>query len=223
MISAYGSLPGPDGISAYHWQIAIYVAWFANLTHLTALVFLRKHFHEHPAERGWRIVAMLILFCLVLVGQVPTASFNWNNTFNESSPANASAYARCFFDLEAIQIRISDSHEQYDNAAGISSATNTIVSVLILFGSFLNKLIKTSKPLSALFRGKVRRRLRRVGIAYIRRRAESLRIDDENKQRGSCQLVIHVWSSMSLFLTARFLADLLTSTIFDVGRFAISR
>ncbi len=122
MVAAYASLS--SGLSAYHWQMAVYLAWFANLTHLSGLTFLRKYLSHHCRERNWRISLMFLLFVMLVVGEVPTAFFNWSHTYDsfelvkeylttgvrphdllkgevviEVTAANASSYAWCSFNV----------------------------------------------------------------------------------------------------------------------------
>lgn len=65
-----------SGISAYHWQIIVYLAWLANLTHMSGLTLLRKHLRAHPRQRNWRLLCMATLLALLLVAEIPTAFFN---------------------------------------------------------------------------------------------------------------------------------------------------
>src|SRR5947207_386718 len=90
------------GISAYHWQILVYLAWFSSLTHLTCLTVLRNYLFNNPGQRLWRWVAMGVIIVMLVVALYPTGSFDWvgNSTF--SIPADQlqpppSSYAICFF------------------------------------------------------------------------------------------------------------------------------
>lgn len=99
LISGYSVLN--SGISAYHWQIMVYLAWLANLTHMSGLTLLRTYFKSHRKERNWRLIFMAILFLLLLVAEIPTAFFNWASSDDrEVSAANATSHARCFFNMQ---------------------------------------------------------------------------------------------------------------------------
>ncbi|KAK3349527.1 hypothetical protein B0T25DRAFT_245300 [Lasiosphaeria hispida] len=94
LISGYSSLP--VGISAYHWQIICYLAWFSNMAHFSAITIL----HESRTNvkfwrRSWRLASMFILFALLLGALVPTAFFNWENEL--LSAAQPASYAFCFY------------------------------------------------------------------------------------------------------------------------------
>lgn len=64
LLSGYVQLP--CGLSTYHWEIIVDLAWFSALTHLTALTSLRHYFRRRPAMALWRVVFMGIT--LVLLG-----------------------------------------------------------------------------------------------------------------------------------------------------------
>lgn len=38
------------GLSSYHWQNIVNLAWFSSVTHLTTLTTLRLHFHHNHAQ-----------------------------------------------------------------------------------------------------------------------------------------------------------------------------
>lgn len=106
--------------------MAVYLAWFANLTHLSGLTFLRTYLYTHPRERYLRVTFMAVLFVMLVVSEIPTAFFNWPNAFSHlarkyittghepaafperfiSRPsaivvtgANSSSFAACYFNL----------------------------------------------------------------------------------------------------------------------------
>ncbi|KID73689.1 hypothetical protein MBR_06987, partial [Metarhizium brunneum ARSEF 3297] len=90
MVSGYYSLT--CGLSAYHWQTVLYLAWFSCLTHLSALTCLRAHLHAHPTARTGRLLLMTALLALLFVGFVPTGHFDFRDhqlpeKFSDSAPA----------------------------------------------------------------------------------------------------------------------------------------
>ena len=92
--------------NVYHYQIVLYLAWLASSVHLSALTFLRPFLESHPAVRAWRLVGMVVLFFMLIVGLVPTVSYDWG-IINISNPTDASIAiedqtgwgipARCFW------------------------------------------------------------------------------------------------------------------------------
>jgi hypothetical protein len=92
--------------NVYHYQIVLYLAWLASSVHLSALTFLRPFLESHPAVRAWRLVGMVVLFLMLIVGLVPTVSYDWG-LINISDPDDATIEindksgwgipARCFW------------------------------------------------------------------------------------------------------------------------------
>ena len=66
-----------SGISVYHFQIVISLAWMSSSVHLSALTMLGHYFQERPALLGWRIIGMTVLLLLLLAAMVPTGSNYW--------------------------------------------------------------------------------------------------------------------------------------------------
>ncbi|KAH6687223.1 hypothetical protein F5X68DRAFT_239739 [Plectosphaerella plurivora] len=104
LFSAYYILNKTDSdgkglITAYHWQIAVYLAWLSNLTHMTGLTFLRKYLAHHKTERLWRTVSMICLFLLVFIAFPPLLYFNWDadDIESEAQPSTASSNAFCYY------------------------------------------------------------------------------------------------------------------------------
>ncbi|KAI1360303.1 hypothetical protein F5Y08DRAFT_52948 [Xylaria arbuscula] len=95
LISGYNALE--CGLSAYHWQVVVHLAWFTCVTHLIGLTTLRRYLNDRPWERFIRYILALILLGLLLAALVPTAFFNWSaygfSLAEESSPAI------CFFNF----------------------------------------------------------------------------------------------------------------------------
>ena len=60
------------GISTYHWQVMVNLAWFSSLTHLATLTSLRSHFRKRPTMAIWRVLLMGITLGLLLAALVPT-------------------------------------------------------------------------------------------------------------------------------------------------------
>ncbi|KAF2098993.1 hypothetical protein NA57DRAFT_56623 [Rhizodiscina lignyota] len=91
------------GLSAYHWQILVYLAWFSSVTHLCCLTFLQNYLYNRPGQRLWRLVSMLIIVVMLVVALVPTCYFDWFQQFPDldGDPIQLqpppSSYAICFF------------------------------------------------------------------------------------------------------------------------------
>ena len=76
LISGFSSLR--SGLSSYHWQLIVHLAWFSSITHLSALSFLRHYLHNRKKERTLRITLMLVLLILLSVAVGPMGHFEWS-------------------------------------------------------------------------------------------------------------------------------------------------
>lgn len=70
-------------LTALHWKMIVYLAWFSCATHLSALVFLRNYLINHPAQRIWRLVSMFILLLALVIAMIPTGHFYWDSLLYE--------------------------------------------------------------------------------------------------------------------------------------------
>ena len=69
----------PAGVPVYHWQIAVYVAWFSSITHLACLTALREYSSKNHVIYVWRITLMVILAVLQIAALVPVGHPDWNS------------------------------------------------------------------------------------------------------------------------------------------------
>ena len=72
------------GLSAYHWQMLVYLAWFSSLTHMSCLTFLRSYLYHRHVERTWRLIAMGLLIVVLIFALIPTGNYVWG-TFEISA------------------------------------------------------------------------------------------------------------------------------------------
>ncbi|KAI5855129.1 hypothetical protein GGS23DRAFT_445354 [Durotheca rogersii] len=71
----------PQGLSALHWKMIAYLAWFSLATNSSALTFLRSYLVQHPFEMARRPGSIFILLVVVTVALVPTGHF-WGDSRN---------------------------------------------------------------------------------------------------------------------------------------------
>lgn len=152
-------------VSANHWQLAVQLAWFSNITHVACLTVLRGYLHLHSWERNIRISCMTVLCLALIVSMSPTAYFGW--AFNESLYPLATFNARCFFD-PGFGKAFSE-QELYGSRRALES---TIMSILLLFFNFLTRTIKFMKPWADSFRKKCREAIRQDWMASTTRSVE---------------------------------------------------
>lgn len=96
LISAY--IEVPCTMSAYHWQIIVYLAWFSSITHLTGLIAARHYLYSRPWARFARIIASLLFLVMLLVAIVPTAHFNWDSSERQPSTTEMSSSVACLYE-----------------------------------------------------------------------------------------------------------------------------
>ena len=87
-----------DGLSAYHWQLVVDLAWFSSVTHLSALTFLRRYLHNRPVEKWCRVAFMLVMLALLCAAVGPTAKFSWlRGADGDGLKGNPASHANCFY------------------------------------------------------------------------------------------------------------------------------
>ncbi|KAI1371841.1 hypothetical protein F4677DRAFT_283037 [Hypoxylon crocopeplum] len=127
----------PQSLSALHWKMIVYLAWFSCITNLSALTFLRRYLIHNPFERIWRLGSTFILLVALMVSLVPTGHFFWrtDNTADLEDAA-PSAYAICYFNT--------------DDFKGTSyiGKNSMLLSMLLLVFSYMVKMFKLYRPLS---------------------------------------------------------------------------
>ncbi|EEY21308.1 predicted protein [Verticillium alfalfae VaMs.102] len=215
LLSAFAMLGGPSGISAYHWQIAVLLAWLANITHLVGLTFLQGYLRQRPLHRNVRLVPTTILLILLLVALFPTGWFNWSYLDRHwgANPASPSSYARCFFNVQTATQRALDSS---DMRVGFpeGSGSSMIFSMLFLSTSFGIRLIKLSRRASNFFRNVVRRsarrRLRQLALDTM------ARFETASPRLNFVRQYFFVNFLIAILMTARIYTDVATSTFSEV-------
>jgi hypothetical protein len=231
-------------ISAYHWQLIVYLAWFSNLTHTACLVALRGYLHLHQRERNWRLIFMTLLWLGLILAIVPTAFFNW--AAREPSPAVPASNARCFFNFqipavifnntacfdpvtgnrlqedEIIQYGYSYSYltpNCSSMALSETAATQSAITSLVLLGfSYCTRCIKLLQP----FSDSIRRSVRKTVSDRVVTKLTALRrknTEDLNDLAVARLERVKVEPMMALYLVGKLYTDLLTSELSDVSTY----
>ena len=65
----YETLNG--GLSVYHWNIVVYLAWMSSAVHIASLTLLKDVFNERPKLRNVRVAGMLLLLVLLTAAMWP--------------------------------------------------------------------------------------------------------------------------------------------------------
>ncbi|KAG4437349.1 hypothetical protein IFR05_007155 [Cadophora sp. M221] len=191
------------GLSAYHWQILVYLARFSSITQLSALTFLRNYLYNHPRERFLRILAMFIFLCMLTIATIPTANFTWLYDDGLAGDTSPSEYAVCYF-------------ARTPNIDRLAFKSMAISTSLLVF-SFGTCVIKLHRPLSEMVRG-TRRRLSSAYRNRLRRLYMWSETGDSSRWKRT---VVYTPCHVALFFS-RLLIDTYSSMFMEVFNLMLS-
>ena len=140
LLSGYSqlSLQNTSPLTAFNWQIAVDLAWFSSITHLTTLTCLRHYFRQRRALSIFRIACMAANAVILAVS---IGSTGWQFT-NQGIPA------LCLFDTSWIT---GDAPEIYSKA-GLYNYLYTAITVTFLAFSYLTRIIQLRPEKSTIRR-----------------------------------------------------------------------
>lgn len=151
------------GVSAFDWQVLVFLVFFSSLTHLACLTFLRNYLYNRPGERMWRVVLMSLMVVMLVAAMVPTADFDYTLWKIERSGAerqrlndHAGAFAIC-------------SYRKSVDTKSISYGSMVVSVILLVFG-LLTRVCRLYMPVAVSFFGRLRRfasQKIRSGLRYI--------------------------------------------------------
>ncbi|KAK5996515.1 hypothetical protein PT974_01850 [Cladobotryum mycophilum] len=197
LLSGYANLK--CGLSAYHWQVLVDIAWFANLTHLSCLTFLRNYLYNKPGEKAWRLFAMGLVAVLLVVAMFPTNDFLWMNPTKTNTEQQPSDYAICSFH----RIREPD----------IDLLSSFVTSFLLIVLGFFSRVVKLHKILSVSIFGRARAAVSTWMRRWILKGYKKLHIGDSTT---SLRRAIIYQPLFALFLLVRLALDFWTSMFIEV-------
>ncbi|CAF9935524.1 MAG: hypothetical protein HETSPECPRED_009818 [Heterodermia speciosa] len=163
LVSGYVQLP--CGLSAYHWQTIVDLAWFSALTHLATLTSLRQYFRSRPTMAILRIIFMGMTLVLLGAALQPTIFMpelrNNESAFVKNVPGLQdsqivvnefiSSPAICLFsDRSRDKVWKSQSVLEVDGCHRSKPYNPNIVilSLLYLLTSYLSRIIRLFAPLA---------------------------------------------------------------------------
>ncbi|KAH0434143.1 hypothetical protein CcaCcLH18_05467 [Colletotrichum camelliae] len=204
------------GLDAIHWQIAVFLAWFSTVTHLSGLTVLRTHLNTYVWSKHLRFSLMFLLLILLLVGIVPTGFFSLRNK-NFSSPAV------CYFDLKYGFWRFKETLSESDFPEMQLERTPAyqamVYSMVLLVLGFGTRSMKLLHPLSRTFKLTVRqpmsRRVRRLLTNFANTTASSQR-----RQILKTELILK--PALAGFFMVRLTSDFFSSCLFEVRQIRMS-
>jgi hypothetical protein len=201
LISGYAQLR--CGVSTYHWQVMVWLAWFSSLTHMACLTFLRNYLYTHPAERLWRLLGMLSIAGLLFVAMLPTFNYNLlpfdgNNT--EALYPTPADQAICYF-------------RPGHTSAGHRGGERAVASMILLIVGFLFRAVRLHKSVSIGMLGRLRKRIR----DFVIQKLEALYnwCDVANSPHSPKRTLLY-WPILASRLSVKVFWDFLTSMYFEV-------
>ncbi|KAL8777319.1 MAG: hypothetical protein Q9203_002495 [Teloschistes exilis] len=134
MLGAYSQLH--RGLNAYHWQVAISLAWFSSLTHLATLSSLRACFLERPKIAIYRATYMGIPLVLLIVAYCTTGYVQQSGADQSSSWP-----AECLFSGKNVaQVEKNDSNAKVGKRAPFD-APLILFSIAFLLINYVTRVI----------------------------------------------------------------------------------
>ena len=187
------------GLSAYHWQMIVYLAWFSSLTHLTTLTVLRQYFRENQTARLWRAILMLIMVTMLGIALLPTGDVWWFEDYLRLP-------ALCYF--KRLMVRSPEERFSFNAFQTLPM----LISILVLFSGYLTRLIKISKHATAFTRLWIRTKPGRVLKDTLK----------DSIQRAGRPHASFYWRLKSLILEIayvliRAIYDIYESSLWEVG------
>ncbi|OTA92384.1 hypothetical protein M434DRAFT_387396 [Hypoxylon sp. CO27-5] len=229
LISGFFSLS--CGLSAYHWQMIVSLAWFSSVTHLAGLTILRNHLRAHPWKRNIRFSLMFILLVGLIVSLVPTGYFTWKNPDpNGNSISSMANPAVCYFDVRiANHIRQAMSCDKSttptcddENLELTSAFQIMIISIVLLAFGFFTRSTKIFRPLSSFMNIKLRQPLSHYYqeflvrlISFIDRKQTGDQSPSMLKKTGILRIFL-LWPLLALLVFFRLIADCFASMLAEL-------
>ncbi len=196
------------GLSLYHWQMVVNLAWFSAITHLTTLTSLKRYFRSYPFMATCRIFVMGMVLILLSVAFIPTG-YAWQlPPYARIDPANPSYTTYTYFvsspavclysraSKDAVISQVDQSAlglESYQsNEAGHSyNAPLVAMSLTYLLSSFGSRVIRISTPLALRFESWLKVR----PSNFLQRRYQSAK----KRQQVPCNRVfLHCYKALLL-------------------------
>jgi hypothetical protein len=203
MISGFSQLH--CGISTYHWQRVVNTAWFACVTHLSCLTFLRDHLLHNRITQLWRIPGMVALTTMIIYALTTTSRYDWQS-YNYSGMNLVTPFdqAVCYLN-PSFDAQIPDDQVRRQRI---------VISIVFLGLGMINRIRRlcyTPNFIVNTIRKTVSDRTRRcLMYCYGQGSADSL---------TACIAAVLVYRPLlAVFLMVRLLMDGLTSMAFEVSR-----
>lgn len=227
IISGFSQLP--QGITAHHWVKMTQLAWFACITHLCCLSFLRDYFYRSRPAKIWRIPAMVVMACLLLIALVPTKHYIYDSLVPQAGwgffyyqvyqcfhvEKTTRPYPEDFINSYFFHAERQSTHEKGACDTGL---LDNAQQRMVLSSSFLG--LGMLMRLSHLFQEptSIYLRVRKRSSAQVRRWLHMIHRQTNSTTLGACLKKILIYRpALALFLSLRYALDIYTSKAFEVS------
>ncbi|KAK2604324.1 hypothetical protein N8I77_007266 [Diaporthe amygdali] len=195
------------GLDASHWQIAVYLAWFSTVTHLSGLTVLRTYLNAYPWVKYIRVILMSALLILLIAGLIPTGFVTYGGLASQAKCYFNVSYGYWRFDQE---IRYPSDPSRIEDTASWQAM---ILSIILLMSGFITRSVKLFRPLSTAFRLRIRQPL----SGWTRGILERLgRLNTPHRRSEVLISKLVIKPALAIFLMARLNCDLFSSMLFEV-------
>jgi len=239
----------------YHWKIAVFLAWYANLTQQSALALLRGHLNkpQNRAQRQIKLAVMMLLTGLLTAAMIPTAYINlmafsskqWSPkqqgsgpwTAEQWSPGAAGDPACCFVDFPTANRMLELRREELANNVLVSKARkgqprglrnlksfeDMVLSIVLLFSTFITRILKGSMRVSDFGHKRIRKALRSWSEGQIEwicgqdlRTLLEPNLDHDAKLSTFLKRHLLLKPLLALYLSGHAYTEFATSMMFEV-------
>ncbi|KAI0602484.1 hypothetical protein F4775DRAFT_537449 [Biscogniauxia sp. FL1348] len=237
------------GLSAYHWQTIVSIAWFSSVSHLAGLTALRSHLRSHIWKRNIRLILMFVLLVLLVVSNIPVGYFDWAEYVyidplaeRIKSPSYPADPAICYFDIQRVphirQARIDafniTTDYYFSDVAYFTRGytfESMVASILLIMFGFIWRSFKLVGFLSRTINSNVRRP---VSLALHKLISRLYRLSKSQEQQtmlpGRSKVcwrretihIILVQPLLASLITLRIIVDTFNSTLFEISWLIVS-
>lgn len=159
-----GYIQLPSGISAYHWQVVVALAWFSSLTHLLTLTSLRGYLRKRFKMAVWRATFMGFVMILLAAALGPTGFINQHKTAANAAPAICLLSSRQR--LEA---------DPSGDTLGIFNSPFIALYIIFLVAKYIIKVFRLFKTVHEPSQERLKLKTEKVGLLERRFRSATIR------------------------------------------------
>jgi hypothetical protein len=187
LLASYSQLD--CGISAYHWQIMVFVAWFASFSFVSAMTFLEGYFQTNNSMRIIRVFFMIVLASLLIAALLPTGSSMWLNQYPDDDQGfYPSLSTACFYKELSMKSFLRRGPKVW----------SMIFSVIIIAFSYIHCGVRLFDPTASTSR----KYLRTLPGSYGKQLLHTIEL-----RARSHVVMAHVWHFFYLMLYAGFISN----------------